>query len=68
MLHRDTYGLDYKSYYMGMMGLDTWESARGEYLPAEFIPDVRDFPKTHHALADAKQQAEIFRRMRNYQT
>ena len=59
-------GVDYKSYYMGMMRLDNWGKAKRKYIDPRFIPDPKDFPKTHNALDDAKQQAEIFRRMRKH--
>ena len=54
-------GVDIKSYYMGMSG-STWENSRSSRIPAELKGRS---PHTHNALADAIEQAEMFRRMRN---
>lgn len=52
--------LDIKSYYMGRSGC-RWEDTKSSRLPTEFQPSK---PGTHHALADAQAQAEIFEKMR----
>lgn len=52
--------LDIKAYYMGRSGC-RWEETKSSRLPPEFQPSK---PGTHHALADAQAQAEIFEKMR----
>jgi DNA polymerase III epsilon subunit-like protein len=52
--------LDIKSYYMGMTGC-SWDATRGSKIDPRFKPDL---PHTHRALDDAREQAEMFRRMR----
>jgi ribonuclease T len=52
--------LDIKSYYMGRSGC-SWEETKSSRIPVEFQPAV---PGTHHALADALAQAEMFEKMR----
>jgi DNA polymerase III epsilon subunit-like protein len=51
-------GLDIKAYYMGRRRLAHWEDTRY----ANVIRDLRlDQPHTHHALEDAREQAELLR-------
>lgn len=52
--------LDIKSYYMGRSGC-RWEETKSSRIPPEFQPAK---PPTHHALADALAQAEMFEKMR----
>lgn len=54
-------GVDIKSYYMGLSGCK-WDDTRSSRIPREF--KGRERPHTHHALDDAIEQAEYFRRMR----
>jgi ribonuclease T len=53
-------GIDIKSYYMGMSGLQ-WGQTTSSQLPAKFQPEQ---PQTHNALDDAQAQASIFQKMR----
>ncbi len=52
--------LDIKSYYMGRSGC-RWEETKSSRIPAEFQPSEQP---THHALADALAQAEMFEKMK----
>jgi DNA polymerase III epsilon subunit-like protein len=52
--------LDIKSYYMGLTGCD-WEDTRSSRIRPEYQPDSLG---NHHALADARAQAEMFEKMR----
>jgi len=52
--------LDIKSYYMGLTGC-AWDDTRSSRIPVEFQPDQ---PGDHHALADARAQAEMFAKLR----
>lgn len=54
--------LDMKSYFMGMMNC-LWQQTRKSELPAEFLSDL---PHTHNALDDAREQADVFRKMLAY--
>ena len=51
--------LDIKSYYMGRSGC-RWEETKSSRIPTEFQPAKQG---THHALADALAQAEMFEKM-----
>lgn len=52
-------GADIKSYYMGLTGV-SWEETRSSSIKQEFKgPGTH----THHALADAIEQADMFHRM-----
>lgn len=53
-------GIDIKSYYMGL-SRGTWDDTRSSRIPAELKGTSSH---THHALDDAMEQAEMFRRMR----
>lgn len=52
--------LDIKAYYAGLTGCD-WEETRSSRIAERFKSRQ---PHTHDALADAVEQAEMFRRMR----
>ncbi|MBI5452186.1 3'-5' exonuclease [Candidatus Gottesmanbacteria bacterium] len=52
-------GLDIKAYYMGMKNVG-WGQTTKKYVRAQFQPATQH---THHALDDAKEQAEIFEKM-----
>lgn len=52
-------GLDIKSYYVGMMG-STWEQTSMRHLSPKYLEGR---PLSHNALGDARDQAELFRRM-----
>jgi DNA polymerase III epsilon subunit-like protein len=51
--------LDVKSYYMGLVGCG-WDDTRSSRIRTEFQPAE---PGDHHALKDARAQAEMFRKM-----
>ncbi len=51
--------LDIKAYYMGLSGC-TWTQTSSSQIPKEYQPDK---PSTHHALDDAKAQAQIFAKL-----
>jgi DNA polymerase III epsilon subunit-like protein len=58
-------GIDIKSYYMGLSGLE-WSKTTSSQLPPEFQPDTS---QTHNALDDARAQASIFEKlMRSHRT
>jgi hypothetical protein len=52
--------LDIKSYYMGLTGC-SWEETKSSRVRPEFQPAK---PGDHHALNDARAQAEMFEKMR----
>jgi DNA polymerase III epsilon subunit-like protein len=52
-------GLDIKSYYVGMMG-STWEETSMRHLSPKYLSGR---PLSHNALGDARDQAELFRRI-----
>lgn len=52
-------GADIKSYYMGLTGV-SWNETRSSHIQPQFKSPQ---PHVHHALADAVEQAEMFRRM-----
>lgn len=52
--------VDIKSYYMGLTGCD-WEDTRSSRIRPEYQPGKAG---DHHALTDAKSQAEMFEKMR----
>ncbi len=52
-------GLDIKSYYVGMMG-STWEQTSMRHLSPKYLSGR---PLSHNALGDARDQAELFRRI-----
>lgn len=56
-------GLDIKAYAMGSLGLERWSDTTKRNLDRRFLAtDVH----THHALDDAREQAEIFSRLRAF--
>lgn len=52
-------GVDIKSYYMGRAGV-SWADTRSSRIPDNLKSSE---PETHHALEDARRQAELFRRI-----
>jgi DNA polymerase III epsilon subunit-like protein len=50
-------GLDIKAYYMGALGKRTWADTAKRNMEKRFLSDA---PHTHNALDDAREQAEIF--------
>lgn len=59
-------GLDIKAYYMGAMGKTQWTETSKRNLDPRFIPDPNELPHTHNALDDAREQAEIFLRIKQH--
>jgi ribonuclease T len=55
-------GLDLKAYYMGRHRIDRWADTRREALNRHL---ERDPPHSHHALEDAREQAELVRLLRS---
>src|ERR1700730_7577330 len=53
--------LDIKAYYMGKAAV-RWRETRSSKLP-EYVAPTRPESEKHNALADAKYQAELFRRL-----
>jgi ribonuclease T len=53
--------LDIKAYYMGKAGV-RWRETKSSKLPQHLTP-TRPPSENHNALADAKYQAEVFRRL-----
>jgi len=53
--------LDIKAYYMGKAGV-RWRDTKSSKLP-QHLTMARPEPEKHNALADAKYQAEVFRRL-----
>jgi DNA polymerase III epsilon subunit-like protein len=51
--------LDLKAFYMGLTGVD-WSETTMRYVSARYLGSR---PLTHHALRDAQDQAELFRKM-----
>jgi ribonuclease T len=61
-LGRNPFGftaLDLKAFYMGLTGVD-WPETKMRYVAARYLSGRQ---LTHHALRDAQDQAELFRRM-----
>jgi len=61
-LGRNPFGytaLDLKALYMGLTGVD-WSETKMRYVAARYLSDRQ---LTHHALCDAQDQAELFRKM-----
>lgn len=56
-------GLDIKAYYMGALGKAAWSETTKRNLDARFRSEL---PHTHNALDDAREQAEVFRRLRAF--
>ena len=56
-------GLDIKAYYMGALGKKTWADTTKGKFDKRFLSDA---PHTHHALDDAREQAEVFEKVRAY--
>jgi DNA polymerase III epsilon subunit-like protein len=56
-------GLDIKAYYMGALGKKTWSETTKGKLEKRFLGTA---PHTHHALDDAREQAELFLKVRAY--
>jgi DNA polymerase III epsilon subunit-like protein len=50
-------GLDIKAYYMGALGKKAWGDTAKRNMERRFLSDA---PHTHNALDDAREQAEIF--------
>ena len=53
--------LDIKAYYMGKAAV-RWRETKSSKLP-EYVAPTRPQSEKHNALADAKYQAELFRRL-----
>jgi DNA polymerase III epsilon subunit-like protein len=56
-------GLDIKAYYMGALGKKAWGDTAKRNMDKRFLSDA---PHTHHALDDAREQAEVFLKIREY--
>ena len=56
-------GLDIKAYYMGMTD-GTWAATKKEHVTQKFPTTQKH---THNALDDAKEQGELFAKMREFQ-
>jgi DNA polymerase III epsilon subunit-like protein len=56
-------GLDVKAYYMGALGKRRWAETTKRHLEPRFRSDL---PHTHNALDDAREQAEVFAKIRAY--
>lgn len=56
-------GLDIKAYYMGALGKRRWADTTKGQFDKRFLSGA---PHTHNALDDAREQAEIFQKIRSY--
>ncbi len=56
-------GLDIKAYYMGALGKEHWSDTAKRNMDPRFLSNR---PHTHNALDDAREQAEIFARIRDH--
>ncbi len=56
-------GLDIKAYYMGALGKSRWSETTKRHLEPRFRSSL---PHTHHALDDAREQAEVFAKIRAF--
>lgn len=56
-------GLDIKAYYMGALGKKAWADTSKRNFEKRFLSDA---PHTHHALDDAREQAEVFSKVKAY--
>jgi DNA polymerase III epsilon subunit-like protein len=56
-------GLDIKAYYMGALGKKTWAETTKRSIEKRFLSSA---PHTHHALDDAREQAEVFLKIKAY--
>ncbi len=56
-------GLDIKAYYMGALGKPRWSDTSKNNIEARFLSSA---PHTHNALDDAREQAEVFAKMRQF--
>lgn len=54
-------GLDIKAYYMGLMRKKSWADTAKRNIPKVFMSSL---PHTHNALDDAKEQADMFKKLR----
>lgn len=52
--------LDIKAYMMGLLRLERWSDSVGSKIPERFRSDL---PHSHNSLDDAKQQAEVMRKL-----
>ena len=56
-------GLDIKAYYMGALGKRAWADTTKGGMETRFLSAA---PHTHHALDDAREQAEVFLKIKAY--
>lgn len=56
-------GLDVKAYYMGVLRKKSWAETAKRNMDKQFLSSM---PHTHNGLDDAKEQAEMFRKIRKY--
>jgi DNA polymerase III epsilon subunit-like protein len=56
-------GLDIKAYYMGALGKKRWADTAKRSMEKRFLSSS---PHTHHALDDAREQAEVFLKIKAY--
>lgn len=56
-------GLDVKAYYMGALGKRRWAETTKRHLEARFHSEL---PHTHNALDDAREQADVFAKIRAF--
>lgn len=56
-------GLDIKAYYMGALGKRRWSDTSKRNFDKRFLSSS---PHTHHALDDAREQAEVFQRLMRF--
>lgn len=56
-------GLDVKAYYMGALGKRRWAETTKRHLEPRFHSEL---PHTHNALDDAREQAEVFAKIRAF--
>ncbi len=56
-------GLDIKAYYMAALRCQTWSQTTKRNIDSRFKSDL---PHTHNALDDAREQADVFRKLRDF--
>lgn len=56
-------GLDVKAYYMGALGKRRWAETTKRHIEERFRSEL---PHTHNALDDAREQAEVFAKIRAF--
>jgi hypothetical protein len=58
---------DIRSYGQGVLRLETYAESRKDKALKPFCPKEEDFPHTHEGIDDAREQAQIYFNLRDYE-